>query len=66
MCIMCVNGAIDFLARQKGNGKFDGATALDVNPDTADPRGARGWLKRSEIAAKCREIDRACLIDHPK
>jgi hypothetical protein len=62
--IQYVNGAMGNLAMHKGNGKSDNATAMDVNPDTADPRRARGWLKRSEIAAKYNEVDRACRIDY--
>jgi hypothetical protein len=57
---------VDNLTGQKRNGESDSATAIDVNPDTADARGARGWLERNEIAAKCSEVDRARRVDYPK
>jgi hypothetical protein len=59
-----MDSPVDNLTRHKGNGESDGASAVDVNPDTADSRSARGWLERNEIATKCIEIDRASRVDY--
>jgi hypothetical protein len=65
-CIQCVDNSVDNLTGHKRNGESDSATALNVNPRTADVRGAQGWLERSEIAAKCRKFDCAGRVDYPQ
>jgi hypothetical protein len=54
------------ITKQVRKSEANSATALDVNPDTADARSARRRLERNDIAATRGEVDREGRIDTPK